>query len=85
MTRFRDEMLEEFGDIMRGLLMESFAESKKTAPTDHAATGNMMYRQMVRGKELLNAIDKFYESKMPKEEKPPEVKPVNGTALQKKV
>lgn len=60
MSRTREELHQAFGDELRGLLMESFAEAHRTGLTAHSANGLMMFKQLVRAKELLDKIHAFY-------------------------
>ena len=60
MSRTLEELHHEFGDELRGLLMESFAEANRSGVTKHAANGAMMYEQLCRAKQLLNRIHAFY-------------------------
>ncbi len=66
----REQLEASYGDTLRGLLMESFAEATRTMTTQHAANGAMMYRQLIRARALLDAIHEFY---VPTPTKTPEV------------
>lgn len=58
--RTAKDLQDEFGDELRGLLLESFAEARNPTLNNMSAKGSMMFQQLVRARELLERIHLFY-------------------------
>ncbi len=84
--RTAKDLQDEFGDELRGLLMESFAEARHGSVTQMSQKGAMMYQQLCRAKELLERIHLFYCPKAPEvtpEMKKEEPKPAQANGVKR--
>jgi hypothetical protein len=74
----KDEFIAAFADELRGLLMESFAESLKVG--DHATNGQAMVRQLKRANNLLERCY-FKLAGQPPAKAPANGQPASGVKL----
>ena len=77
---------ERFMDELRGLLGHSFAEALRTAATEHAQNGNMLYKQFQRGRDLFDRIRQYYQPAEPEvteEMKKQEPKPAQTSGVKR--
>lgn len=68
-------------DEFRGLIVEAFADAQRGAGTNHAANGDLVYRQMIRARALFDRIKEYYQPAPLSEEilkQPPAAPATNG-------